>query len=247
MNVSGVVANTPMPGMAAYSASKAGVAAAMEAVRRELRRSKVHVIDARPPHTKTGLADHPLAGTAPRMPEGMTPRAVAERIVVAVERGESVVTADQFRELTLETGSTPVATWWGNVGPIPGEGNVTTLQHRGTGTATTTGRTVAEYLQPIVHRSSAGHPRSRSAFWDGSHVGAGGPGRIVVRGPDALRRLSGHRVSSASHGPSSPAISTPPAILADMLRIMRAALTRPGPLPSRRPCRAIRAGRWRWA
>jgi short-subunit dehydrogenase len=96
VNVSGVVADTPMPGMAAYSASKAAVAAAMEAVRRELRRSKVQVIDVRPPHTETGLADHPLAGTAPRMPVGLTPRAVAERIVVAVERGDNVVTADQF-------------------------------------------------------------------------------------------------------------------------------------------------------
>jgi cyclic-di-GMP-binding biofilm dispersal mediator protein len=96
VNVSGVVADTPMPGMAAYSASKAAVAAAMEAVRREFRRSKVHVIDVRPPHTETGLAGHPLAGTAPRMPEGLTPRTVAERIVAAIEVGESVVTADQF-------------------------------------------------------------------------------------------------------------------------------------------------------
>jgi short-subunit dehydrogenase len=96
VNVSGVVVDAPMPGMAAYSASKAAVAAAMESVRREFRRSKVHVIDVRPPHTETGLADHPLAGTAPRMPEGLTPRAVAERIVAAIEQGESVVTADQF-------------------------------------------------------------------------------------------------------------------------------------------------------
>jgi cyclic-di-GMP-binding biofilm dispersal mediator protein len=95
-NVSGVVADTPMPGMAAYSASKAAAAAAMESVRREFRRSKVHVIDVRPPHTETGLANHPLDGTAPKMPEGLTPRTVAERIVLAIEQGDSVVTADQF-------------------------------------------------------------------------------------------------------------------------------------------------------
>jgi short-subunit dehydrogenase len=95
VNVSGVVADTPMPGMAAYSASKAAAAAAMEAVRREFRRSKVTVIDVRPPHTETGLAGHPLEGTAPKMPEGLAPRTVAERIVVAIEQGESVVTADQ--------------------------------------------------------------------------------------------------------------------------------------------------------
>jgi cyclic-di-GMP-binding biofilm dispersal mediator protein len=68
----------------------------MESVRREFRRSKVHVVDVRPPHTETGLAGHPLAGTAPRMPEGLTPRSVAERIVLAIEQGDSLVTADRF-------------------------------------------------------------------------------------------------------------------------------------------------------
>lgn len=96
LNVSGVVADTPMPGMAAYSASKAGAAAALEALRREFRRVKVEVIDVRPPHTETGLATRPLAGQAPTMPEGLVPATVAERIVVAIERGDSVVTADEF-------------------------------------------------------------------------------------------------------------------------------------------------------
>jgi cyclic-di-GMP-binding biofilm dispersal mediator protein len=96
VNVSGVVADTPMPGMAAYSASKAAVAAAMDSVRREFRRSKVHVVDVRPPHTETGLADHPLDGAAPKMPEGLAPRSVADRIVLAIEQGDAVVTADQF-------------------------------------------------------------------------------------------------------------------------------------------------------
>jgi len=96
VNVSGVVADTPMPGMAAYSASKAAAAAAFEAIRRELRRAKIQVIDARPPHTETGLATRPLAGTAPTMPDGLSPRAVATRIVDAIEQGEAVVTADAF-------------------------------------------------------------------------------------------------------------------------------------------------------
>ena len=86
----------PGPGAAAYSASKAAVAAAMESVRREFRRYKVHVVDVRPPHTETGLANHPLDGTAPRMPEGLAPRVVAERIVLAIEQSDAVVTADQF-------------------------------------------------------------------------------------------------------------------------------------------------------
>lgn len=96
VNISGVVAESPMPGMAAYSASKAAAAAAMEAVRRELRRSKVQVVDVRPPHTETGLATRPLAGTAPRMPEGLAPRSVAERIVTAIENGETVLASTAF-------------------------------------------------------------------------------------------------------------------------------------------------------
>jgi short-subunit dehydrogenase len=96
VNVSGVVAEAPMPGMAAYSASKAAVAAAMDSIRRELRRVKVQVIDVRPPHTETGLATRPLAGTAPAMPTGLAPSAVAERIVEAIEANEPVVRADGF-------------------------------------------------------------------------------------------------------------------------------------------------------
>ena len=96
VNVSGVVADTPMPGMAAYSASKAAAAAAFDAIRREFRRTKVTVIDVRPPHTETGLATRPLAGTAPTMREGLAPAVVAERIVAAIEAGEPVVTADLF-------------------------------------------------------------------------------------------------------------------------------------------------------
>ena len=52
--------------------------------------------DVRPPHTETGLASRPLAGTAPTMPTGPDPSAVAERIVQAVEQGEAVVGPDAF-------------------------------------------------------------------------------------------------------------------------------------------------------
>ena len=96
VNISGVVAEAPMPGMAAYSASKAAAAAATEAIRREFRRMKVQVVDARPPHTETGLATRPLAGTAPKMPDGLAPRVVAERIVAAVVAGEPVIPPDAF-------------------------------------------------------------------------------------------------------------------------------------------------------
>ncbi len=96
VNLSGVVAETPMPGMAAYSASKAAAAAATEAIRREFRRMKVTVIDVRPPHTETGLATRPIAGEAPKMPLGLEPALVAERVVVAIERGDVAVAAADF-------------------------------------------------------------------------------------------------------------------------------------------------------
>ena len=96
VNLSGVVAESPMPGMAAYSASKAAAAAAADAIRREFRRMKVSVIDVRPPHTETGLATRPLAGNAPRMPQGLEPAVVAERVVTAIEHGDTAVASTDF-------------------------------------------------------------------------------------------------------------------------------------------------------
>lgn len=96
VNISGVIAEAPVPGMAAYAASKAALAGAATALRRELRRRGVDVIDARPPHTETGLATRPLAGSAPRMPQGLDPAVVAERIVSAIESGETDLPSTAF-------------------------------------------------------------------------------------------------------------------------------------------------------
>lgn len=95
-NVSAVVAEQPLPGMAAYAASKAALTAADAAIRRELRRVGIHVLDARPPHTETELAHHPIGGTAPKLPTGLDPGAVAERIVVAIEADEPELPSDAF-------------------------------------------------------------------------------------------------------------------------------------------------------
>ncbi|KAA1378086.1 SDR family NAD(P)-dependent oxidoreductase [Aeromicrobium fastidiosum] len=96
VQVSAVVAERPMPGMAAYSASKAGLTAFGTAVATELRRRKIRLVDVRPPHTETGLADRPLAGTAPRMKAGLDPDAVAGRIVQAIADGEKVLGSESF-------------------------------------------------------------------------------------------------------------------------------------------------------
>ena len=82
--------------MAAYAASKAALTAADRALARELRRSGVDVIDVRPPHTETGLAGRPLAGTAPRLPTGLDPDAVAGRVLDAIEAGRAELAATDF-------------------------------------------------------------------------------------------------------------------------------------------------------
>lgn len=96
VNVSAVVAEQPLPGMAAYAATKAALTAADRAIARELRRLGIHVCDARPPHTETGLATRPLAGVAPPLPTGLDPAAVAARIVAAIEADEAEVPAAAF-------------------------------------------------------------------------------------------------------------------------------------------------------
>jgi cyclic-di-GMP-binding biofilm dispersal mediator protein len=84
VTVSAVVAEQPAAGMAAYSASKAALSGFDAAAARELRRVGIRLIDARPPHTETGLAQRPVSGSAPRLPAGLDPDAVAARIVAAV-------------------------------------------------------------------------------------------------------------------------------------------------------------------
>lgn len=96
LNISGVVATQPVGGMAAYSASKAAAFAAVSAASREFRRRRIDVIDARPPHTETGLANRAIAGVAPKMPLGLDPDVVARRIVDGIGAGERDVPTEAF-------------------------------------------------------------------------------------------------------------------------------------------------------
>ena len=96
VNISAVVAEQPTAGMAAYSASKAALTAFDAAAGRELRRAGIRVIDARPPHTETGLAGRPAAGEPPRLPTGLDPDAVAARIVAAIVDGEKELASSAF-------------------------------------------------------------------------------------------------------------------------------------------------------
>ena len=95
-HLSAVVAEQPQAGMAAYSASKAALMGYDAAAARELRREGIRLVDVRPPHTETGLAQRPLAGTAPRLPQGLDPQQVADRVVAALRDGEKDVPSSAF-------------------------------------------------------------------------------------------------------------------------------------------------------
>lgn len=96
VNITGVVAEQPTAGLTAYSAVKAGLSAASAALHKEARRNKITVLDARPPHTETGLADRAIAGTAPSMPDGLDPAEVAAVIVDAIESGRRELPPSAF-------------------------------------------------------------------------------------------------------------------------------------------------------
>jgi cyclic-di-GMP-binding biofilm dispersal mediator protein len=96
LNISGVVAESPMANMSLYSATKAGLWAFDQALSRELRKDGIRVLDARPGHTETGLAGRAIAGQAPNFPTGMSPDLVATRIVTAILNGETDLPSTAF-------------------------------------------------------------------------------------------------------------------------------------------------------
>jgi len=96
VGISGIIAEQNLPGMSVYGASKAAVRSFNEALAREARKVGVRIIDARPPHTETGLASRAVAGTAPKFPRGLEPVAVAQRIITAIANGETDLPSTSF-------------------------------------------------------------------------------------------------------------------------------------------------------
>jgi cyclic-di-GMP-binding biofilm dispersal mediator protein len=94
--LTGAVVDVPTLGMSAYTAAKSGLSAAAAVIRREMRARKIHVLDARPPHTETGLAHRAVFGSAPNMKQGLDPSAVATRIADAIEANESELPPSAF-------------------------------------------------------------------------------------------------------------------------------------------------------
>jgi len=100
LTLSGVVAESPTAGLAPYSAVKSALHAFGIAASRELRRQGIRMVDARPGHTETELSKHPLSGSTPVFPAGLSPRAVATRIVEAIENDEKDLPSTSFAGLS---------------------------------------------------------------------------------------------------------------------------------------------------
>jgi cyclic-di-GMP-binding biofilm dispersal mediator protein len=96
VTLSGMIAETPMAGLSAYSASKAALHAFGVAAGREFRRLGVRFIDARPGHTESGLATRAVFGEAPNFGAGLTVDAVATRIVAAIVGDEKDLPSTAF-------------------------------------------------------------------------------------------------------------------------------------------------------
>jgi len=92
--VTAVVAEFPTAGMAAYSASKAALAAYLAALRRERRKDLATVLEVSPGHMETGFADRALAGSPPVMPEGADVDLLVETVMEAL--------ADNRREVRYD-------------------------------------------------------------------------------------------------------------------------------------------------
>ena len=91
VNVASLAAFSPMPRMAWYAASKAGIAHFTETLRPELKRTGVHVVVVYPGPVKTAMADQAYetfggrTGIVGMAPEG-TPEGLARLVRRAVER-----------------------------------------------------------------------------------------------------------------------------------------------------------------
>ncbi|MER5503103.1 SDR family NAD(P)-dependent oxidoreductase [Streptomyces sp. NPDC002561] len=100
--VTGASAECPQPRMADHSASRAALAAWLDAVRREARSAGVAVLEIRPGHLDTGFATRPVAGTAPPLPEGGDPRHVAGAVADAPETGAELLRPSPGKSPVLE-------------------------------------------------------------------------------------------------------------------------------------------------
>ena len=85
VNVTGVVAQMPLPSMSSYSASKMAMHGFLTAVAREWRRSGIKVVSDLLGHTETGLATRAISGQAPQFPQGLSPQDAVTQILASLD------------------------------------------------------------------------------------------------------------------------------------------------------------------
>ncbi len=96
VSISGVIAESPMAGLAAYSASKTALHGYSLAAAKELRRQGIRWLDARPGHTESGLASRAIFGQAPNFGAGLEVSHVVSRIIKGITDGEKDLPSTSF-------------------------------------------------------------------------------------------------------------------------------------------------------
>jgi cyclic-di-GMP-binding biofilm dispersal mediator protein len=96
LSISGVVAENPLSGLAAYSASKTALHGFALAASKELRKAGIQWVDARPGHTESGLAGRAIFGVAPNFGVGMPVAQVVARMIAGLESLEKDLPSSAF-------------------------------------------------------------------------------------------------------------------------------------------------------
>jgi cyclic-di-GMP-binding biofilm dispersal mediator protein len=96
VSISGVIAESPMAGLAAYSSSKTAMHGFAVAAAKELKKLGIRWLDARPGHTESGLASRAIFGQAPNFGVGMDVSHVVSRIVRGITDDEKDLPSTSF-------------------------------------------------------------------------------------------------------------------------------------------------------
>lgn len=96
VSISGVIAESPMAGLAAYSSSKTAMHGFAVAAAKELKKLGIRWLDARPGHTESGLASRAIFGQAPNFGLGMDVSHVVSRIVRGITDEEKDLPSTSF-------------------------------------------------------------------------------------------------------------------------------------------------------
>ena len=96
VSISGVIAEMPMAGLAAYSSSKSALHGFATAATKELRRLGIRWLDARPGHTESGLATRAIFGQAPNFGAGLEVADVVARILKGITDDEKDLPSTSF-------------------------------------------------------------------------------------------------------------------------------------------------------